>query len=321
MALFIMKSEDLLWLPVILGLIVHGLGIPLLMFGLKGPLLGMRVSDITDSNSESYMHLMSEDIDDDIELSSTSSEAEPDPSYLRRQPTSVKGFQYFYRILPYCMLPGAIYMFRDFGESYRLLLPYWMSRRFHWDLRGVGWVHLGETLFTSLIIALMPWFRKLFLQKHEGIKNYQAHDDSEAKPENLEESKLAGISATNQDLSLAQICLGFSLLGSLLLSMSWYRPSAFVSLAVLAVGMGFPDSYNSFLAGKVDKEKRLQLQDIYLVLSMVGMVAACLGGSIISGIYSLALRRTGDSWTTSTPMWVGAASFGVAWYISRRHKL
>jgi hypothetical protein len=85
--------------------------------------------------------------------------------------------------------------------------------------------------------------------------------------------------------------------------------------------MGFPDSYNSFLAGKIDEEKGVNLQDLYMVFSIVGMVAARLGSSITSGIYSIALRSTGESWVTSTPIWIGAASFGVAWYISKRHKL
>jgi hypothetical protein len=315
-----MKLEGLLWLPVVSGLIVHILTIPLLMFCLKGPLLGtIRISDVTKSSSESYTHLMTE-YSDDIELSSNPTESDLDTTSLGQErisipgSASVKSMQHFHHVLPHCLLPGAIFMFRDFGESYRVLLPYWMSRRFHWDLRGVGWVHLGETLLTSLIIALMPWFRKLFLPKYEDTEICIVHNDSEAQ--HVQEFKSRSASATNQDLSLAQMCLGFSLLGSVLLSMSWFRPSVFVSLAVLAVGMGFPDSYNSFLAGKTDEEG-VDLQDIYMVLSIVGMVAARLGVSITSGIYSIALRLTGNSWATSIPIWVGAASFGVAWCISR----
>jgi hypothetical protein len=180
-------------------------------------------------------------------------------------------------------------------------------------------VQLGETLFTSLIIVLMLRFRKLFLPKNMYSRIYIGHDDHEAQ--HIQESKSTSASATNQDLSLAQMCLGFSMLGSVLMGMSWHRPSAFVSLAVLALGMGFPDSYNSFLAGKIDEEKGVNLQDVYMVLSIVGMVAARLGSSITSGIYAIALRSTGESWATSTPIWIGAASFGVAWYISKRHKL
>jgi hypothetical protein len=322
-ALSIMKYDGLLWLPVILGLVVHVLTVPLLMFCLKGPLLGMRrFSNITASNPESYMHLMTEEDSDDIELSSTSSEAEHDTTSFDAKPTSlpgsapVKSMQHFHRMLPHCLLPGAIIMFRDFGESYRSLLSYWMSRRFHWDLRDVGWVQLGETLFTSLIIALMPRFRQMFLPKNGDRRMCTAHGDSEDQ-----ELKSTSAGAANQDLALAQVCLGFSLIGSVLLSMSWFRPSACVALAVLAVSMGFPDSYNSFLAGKMDGEKGVDLQDIYMVLSIVAMVAARLGSSITSGIYSIALRLKGDSWATSMPIWVGAASFAVAWCISRRHRL
>jgi hypothetical protein len=327
-ALFMMKSEALVWLPVLLGLIAHVLTIPLLIFCLKGPLLGaISFSDKTRSSSQSYMHLMSEDSEDTIELSSPSA-SEPDfdtTSSGRKSPdsipdvTAISSMQHFYRILPHCLLPCAIYMFRDFGESYRVLLPYWMSRRFHWSLRDVGWVHLAETLFTSLTIALMSRFRKLFLSQ-DSEKFYTAHDDSEA-PEYEKESKSTSASATNQDLSMAQICLAFSLLGSVFLGTSWFRPSAFMSLAILAVGMGFPDSYNSFLAGKMEDEKDVELQDIYMISSIVGMVAARVGVSVTSGIYAIALRVDGDSWATSAPIWVGAALFGVAWWISRRHRL
>jgi hypothetical protein len=263
-----MKSEGLIWLPVILGLIVHILTVPLLMFGLKGPLLGMViVSDVTESSSESYMHLLTEN-SDDVELSSASTEPDLGTNYSRREPVSIlgsapiKSTNHLYRILPHCLLPGAIYLFRDLRESYRFILVYWMSRRFHWDLRGVGWVQLGETLFTALIIALKPRFRKLLLSKNEDTKIYIEHDDWEVQ--HVQDSKSTSASAANQDLSLAQICLGFSLLGTVLLTMSWYRPSAFVSFAVLAVGMGFPDSYTGFLAGKIDEEKGVDLQDIYI---------------------------------------------------------
>jgi len=324
-ALSIMKSKGLLWLPVILGLGVHVLTIPLLMFCLKGPLLGIiRIPDITKSSSESYVPLLTED-SDDVELSRTSSETDIDSNTPDREPVSiagsasVKSIQHFYLILPHCLLPVAIYTFRDFGESYRYLLPYWMSRRFHWDLREVGWVHLGETLFTSLIIALMPWFRKLYLRQQSPETEIRTRDNSAAGYD--QELKLTSASAAKQDLSLAQMCIGFSMLGSVLLSLSWYRPSAFVSLAVLAVGMGFPDSYNSFLAGKIEEANGVDLQDIYMVMSIAGMMAALLGGWITSGVYSVALRLGGDSWATSSPIWFGAASFGVAWFISTRHKL
>jgi hypothetical protein len=328
-ALSLMKSEDLLWLPVFFGLITHVLTIPLLMFCLKGPLVGItRISDVRESSSESYMHLMSED-NDDIEVSNSSApETGPDSptSTGRRSPVPILGsaavesMQHFYRILPHCLLPCIVYMFRNFGESYRVLLPYWMSRRFDWNLREVGWVHLAETLFTSLIIALMSRFRKLFLPR-ENEEIYVAYDNDSAAQQHMQESKSTSAPAVNQDLSMTQICLAFSLLGSILMGMSWFRPSAFISLAILAVGMGFPDSYNSFLAGKMDEDKDVELQEIYMVSSIVGMVAARVGASVTSGIYAIALRVDGDSWATGTPLWVGAASFGVAWWMSRRHRL
>jgi hypothetical protein len=324
-----MKSEDLLWLPVLLGLIAHFLTIPLLMFCLKGPLLGIsRICDVAESSSESYMHLMGED-SDDVEVSNSFAlETDRDilTSTRRRSSVAIPGsaavesMQHFYRILSHCLLPCTVYMFRDFGESYRVLLPYWMSRRFHWNLREVGWVHLAETLFTSPIIALMSRFRNLFLPK-ENETIYIAHDDDIAAQQHMQESKSISVSAINPDLSMTQLCLAFSLLGSICMGMSWFHPSAFISLAILAVGMGFPDSYNSFLASKMDDDKDVELQEVYMVSSIVGMVAARVGASVTSGIYAIALRVDGDSWATSTPLWVGAASFGVAWWVSRRHEL
>lgn len=109
-------------------------------------------------------------------------------------------------------------------------------------------------------------------------------------------------SSKEKDLVLAKICLGFSAIGTLLLGFSWYKFSGIVSLVVLTGGVGFRDAYLSFVTAELQKQ---EIAQVYMDMSMVALSAICVGGSVISEVYSLCLQ-VGESWSTSVPIWLCA---------------
>jgi hypothetical protein len=163
----------------------------------------------------------------------------------------------------------------------RLILPYWLSRRWHTTLQEVGYVHLGEMLLTAAVFSSLPWFSRV-----------------------LERPADAGGSSKGKDLVLAKICLGFSAIGSVLLGFSWYKFSGIVSLVVMTGGSGFSDAYLSSVTADLQKQEIAQM---YMIMSMVSLAAISVGGSVISEIYSLCLQN-GESWFTSVPIWLCALS-------------
>lgn len=55
-----------------------------------------------------------------------------------------------------CLFPILVYVSHEAGDSFRGILPYWLSREYQWSLRETGYISLGERLLTALIISLLP---------------------------------------------------------------------------------------------------------------------------------------------------------------------
>jgi len=173
----------------------------------------------------------------------------------------------------------SICALQETGNSFRLILPYWLSRQHHASLQEIGYVHLGEMLLTAAVVSSLPQFSQI-LQHPRDVSG----------------------SSKEKDLVLAKICLGFSAIGTLLLGFSWYKFSGIVSLVVLTGGVGFRDAYLSFVTADLQKQ---EIAQVYMVMSMVALSAICVGGSVISEVYSLCLQ-VGESWSTSVPIWLCA---------------
>ena len=140
---------------------------------------------------------------------------------------------------------------QETGNSFRLILPYWLSRQYHASLQEIGYVHLGEMLLTAAVVSSLPQFSQI-LQHPRDVSG----------------------SSKEKDLVLAKICLGFSAIGTLLLGFSWYKFSGIVSLVVLTGGVGFRDAYLSFVTAELQKQ---EIAQVYMVMSMIALNAICVG--------------------------------------------
>lgn len=253
-----------IWLPILISISIKLLDIPIIVFFLDGP------DDASKATTAAGFRLLPTEEDDayleDAEGSKTVDEASSGWRSLLNQNSVL--YQHMF-VLGICAL-------QETGDSLRLILPYWLSRRFHASLQEVGYVHIGELLLTAAVVSSLPRFSRL-----------------------LERPQDASGSSAEKDLVLAKLCLGFSALGTVLLGFSWYRFSGIVSLVVLTGGAGFRDSYLSFVTAELKKEEIAQM---YMVISMVALSAISVGGSLISELYSVCLQL-GDSWFTSLPIW------------------
>lgn len=338
-SLSIMKWS--LWLPVAIGLCIYTLLIPLVFYCFKGSVLSLRTAQTSGIARGEYAHYAVND--EAIELSSSNSDDRSHPNTSTQPRPSVEALSAIWKFVRHHMsvlgqhlLPCAVIISRDIGQSFLYIFPFWMSRRYHWELREVGWVKLCENLFSVLVISVLPRFAKKFLQPPNvsasntsmataagielgpnGASNSQKEDDLDDN----EETSTTNIdrSSIYRDLALAKLCVLFSALGVFLLGLSWHRISALVSLALFAGGIGFQDAYFSYLAGIMPNKDKSNLATVYMMLSMVTEVGFGVGGTIVSGIYSIALNLGGDSWETSVPPWFCTIGFVVAWWTLRRH--
>lgn len=257
-----------IWLPLLLSVGIKVASIPIILLFLEGG--AGRAGRITD------FHLVPVN---ETEAAAYDSEEEActKTTSIKRQVIELR------RAIRSRLFPLGICALHEVGNSFRIILPYWLSMRYHWTLRETGYVTIGEMLVTSFIISLLPYLSA-----------------------QLRDSK-------NSDLSLARMCLGFSCLGTLLLGLSWYKFSAVISLIVLAGGAGFRDAYLSYITLGLQKQ---EITKVYMMLSIGTLVSFNLGGSVIAGIYSACLRL-GSSWETSLPIWVCALPFALTAFCLR----
>ena len=189
--------------------------------------------------------------------------------------------------------PLVICGLQEGSNGFRGILPYWLSREYQWSLRAVGFVLLSEKLLTALIIALLP-----------RIPNWLLAGNWNGRSEKM-----------NPNLGLSRLCLGFTCIGTALLSWPSGRVAAVLSLSILAVGSGFRDAFLSYITGELRKEEIVRACMAY---SLVGYMSTDLGVFIVDGLYSLCLRY-GLPWTASLPILFCAMMFG--WTLSLMRSL
>lgn len=173
----------------------------------------------------------------------------------------------------------GIIALQEVSNSVRLILPYWLSRRWHTTLQEVGFVNLGEMLLTAAVVSSLPKLSRML----------QHPADAEG-------------SSKMKDLVLAKTCLGFAAIGIILLGFSWYKFSGIVALIVMTGGTGFQDVYLAFVTEGLQKE---EIARFYMIAGMGALAAISVGGTVVSWIYSLCLTY-GETWLTSLPIWLCA---------------
>lgn len=92
----------------------------------------------------------------------------------------------------------------------------------------------------------------------------------------------------------------------------------------MAGGEGFTEAYYNCLAGQLAQNSKIDLSKVYMLVSLVTMIAASIGSWITLGICSMALA-TGEDVTepsrgTSTPIWICTAAFTMSWVLLSRYQ-
>lgn len=186
-----------------------------------------------------------------------------------------------------CLFPLIVCVSHEAGNSFRGILPYWLSREYQWTLRETGFILLGERLLTALTLSLLPRLSKLVLPG-------------------------GGVGGSNRikngssDLGLARLCLCLSCIGIASLGFKGTRAFAIISLAVLATGTGFRDAYLSYVTSKLQKH---EIARVCIALSMAQYSSIGFGEFVVGEIYSFCLQLEQQPWMSSLPFWLCSLMF------------
>ena len=274
-----------LWLPVIMGVVIKSFNIPMILLFVDRVEPGRQPE-----TAEDFHLLTTQDYD-------TQSETEADmnrPRFLAnliwRQLTNLRG------TLRCCLFPLLVCVSQEAGNSFRGILPYWLSREYQWSLRETGYISLGERLLTALIISLLPRLPKWILSGGGG-----GGGGGDGKK----------IKNGSSDLGLARLCLCLACLGTALLGFRWTRMSAILSLAVLATGTGFRDAYLSYVTSKLQKHEMVK---VCMALSMAQFSSINFGVFVVGELYAFCLK-VDQPWMNSLPIWLCSLVFAFTVFL------
>jgi hypothetical protein len=275
-----MKSS--IWLPVIMGAVMKSLNIPMILLFID------RVESGRQPETAEFHLLPTQDHELEPEA-----EEDMNRPHFRTKPIWQQATA-LWSTLHCCRFPLAVCVLQEAGNSFRGILPYWLSREYQWTLRETGYISLGERLLTALLISLLPRLPKWRLLGRGG--------GGEA------------IKKGSSDLGLAKLCLCLACLGTALLGFRWSRVSAIFSLAVLAAGTGFRDAYLSYVTAKLQKHEIVR---VCMALSMAQFFSINIGVFTVGGLYSFCLTLD-LPWTTSLPIWLCSLAFAFTVFLLRR---
>jgi hypothetical protein len=281
-SLSIMKKS--LWLPVIMGAVIKSLNIPMVLLFVD------RVETGRQPDTAEFHLLPTEDHEMQDET-----EADMNRPHFRTKPIW-RQITTLWSTLHGCLFPLAVCVSQEAGNSFRGILPYWLSREYQWTLRETGYISLGERLLTAVLISLLPRIPQWMLAGGGG-----GGDGGRIKK-------------GSSDLGLARLCLCLACLGTALLGFRWSRGSAIFSLTVLAAGTGFRDAYLSFVTAKLQKHEIVR---VCMALSMAQYSSINFGVFVVGGLYSFCLKLD-RPWMTSLPIWLCSLVFAFTVFLLRR---
>lgn len=282
-SLSIMKTS--LWLPVIMGVVTKSFNIPIILLFVDRAETGRQ------SETAEEFHLFSTQ---DYEVQH---EIEVDVNRPRSRTDLIwRQLMTLWSTLRCCLFPLLVCVSQEAGNSFRGILPYWLSREYQWSLRETGFISLGERLLTAVIISLLPRLPKWLLS---GGGGGASGDDGRR------------IKNGSSDLGLARLCLCLACLGTALLGFRLTRMSAIFSLAVLATGTGFRDAYLSYVTSKLQKH---EIARVCMALSMAQFSSINFGVFIVGELYSFCLKAE-QAWMTSLPIWLCSLVFAFTVFL------
>lgn len=274
-SLSIMKMS--LWLPVSLGVFIRSLNIMIIVLFIDRVPTGRQPE-----TAEGFYLLPATDSERPHETEADMNEPGVGTNLIWRQVMTLK------ITLRGCLFPLLVCVSQKAGNSFRDILPYWLSKEYHWNLRETGYVELEKRLLTAFIISLLPRLSKsLFSGEGTGRGGNQK------------------IKNEKSDLNLARLCLCLACIGTALLGFAKTRTTAILSLAVLAAGTGFQAAYFSYVTSKLPKR---EITRVCMAFSMAQYASVEFGGFVVGELYSFCLQRE-QAWMNSLPIWLCSVMF------------
>ena len=259
-----------LWLPLELGVMLYVISIPLLLFlprSHSGP-SGKSDNEADDENHllgsltnplETATMLANEELEEDKSLQSS-------PQPRSRSPFSILlSFKvYAHHAWTYKSFLN-IFFLHEAGMGVRDITEQWMSKRYTWTIRTTGYVLAGGTLFSSIVLWVLPLL---------------GHHLQHARK----------ISPSLRDVYLMRGSLLAGTTGTALIAVASSRWMFLAAFGVFTFGAGFHDALKSHVTQQVGKEK---VTPLYMCISMCEMGGNILNGPLWAGIYSIGLGIEG----------------------------
>lgn len=264
LGLYLMQQN--LWLPVGLGAVLLTLVIPLLTF--------FRVDEASMDQFPDHGEIPSNGHSPkDVSLKEACTSAW---ERFSQSGASMKSMRLFM----------AVMFAHVIGDSFRSILSLWMSKRYGWTIREVGYLLLAGAVFQVLLLPVLPWVL--------GFKRF--HLDREGS------------------LRLVRRSIIFSIAGSFMIGCSWNVVVIGISLIVCTFGVGFADGLHSCLAAGLEKR---DISQVFICMSIVRMLGGALGAFVTGKLYGFSAGRE-NIWLMGLPMWVCTIMFILAALLSRR---
>ena len=195
--------------------------------------------------------------------------------------------------------PLFIFLTHELSMGIRDIASQWMSTRYRTPLRHIGYILASQTLFSAVILGLLPTIGST-----------------------LSKSKTKGIVGVgrDKDLFVVKASIGLSASGAVLIALAPSIPFLVCGLAVFAAAVGFHDAMIAVVSrGVADAnnpgsrsescKETIPIARLYMSISIIEVVGNMANGPLWAGVYGLALE-TGTQIGMAIPFLVAGMSFG-----------
>ena len=292
-----------IWLPIALGFAVWTCTLPTVLLLPVGKY--HRIAEIEEEEEEEDAACQPEDTAIPMQTPKA-----PDPSSMPPFSSSTPGSnsstfhststpQTKWRLFPKALLslrpytlPLCIFLTHELAMGIRDVAEQWMSTRYSKPLRLLGYILAGETLFSAVILGVLPTVGSMA-------------------------SKSAGTSGRDKDLLVVKASIALSATGAVLIALAPSIPFLLGGLAVFASSVGFRDSMiavvsrglsdsNSGSSGSSNGD--VSIARLYMSISIVEVVGNMANGPLWAAVYGLALKM-GTQIGMAMPFLVAGMSF------------
>ena len=168
----------------------------------------------------------------------------------------------------------------------------WMSTRYNTPLRLIGYILAGETLFSAVILGVLPTVGSIV-------------------------SKATSTPGRDKDLFVVKTSIALSATGAILIALAPSIPFLLCGLAVFASSVGFRDAMIAVisrglsdpnLGSSGSSNGNIPIARLYMSISIIEVVGNMANGPLWAGLYELALK-IGTQAGMAMPFLVAAISF------------